>query len=242
MSDKQCGCSKPVAPCCVGQHRSYIITAADIGQPKSILQHNCKCGTCCRRLALFADRPNGIIPASDWVVKAIARVTFGCAAWCYGGFVEVDWKRGVILDLLGDFVNVELEVIEVLGNVPAGTVFSYGAVSACCGAGGARGCATRTTELITVPDGVEDSVVVPIPPFAYAVSFAPQIASQVAFFSASMVVAQSGSGAVPPGNMSNQTGDNLSDPWMLIGGAESIILTNLTGNNVGVEVVFHIGV
>lgn len=207
-----------------------------------ILRHPCcNCNTGCRRVTLWHPRPKGIELLDDFVVKAIARVRWGDG--CGGPEVEVDWKHGVILDLSGCYDEVSLEIVEILGTAPDEDMpFTFGVLSACCGAGAARGCATRTTELFTIADGVPGTTIIPVPPFAYAVSFAPQSASQAAFFTANVIMAQSGSGAVPPGYMMSQTGANMQDPWMLVGGVESIIITNLTGNNIGVELVFLIGV
>ncbi len=232
-------------PPCKGsfaQFRTLNIAKLGVGGKGLILRHpECNCNTGCRRVTLWHPRPEGIALLDDWVVKVIARVRWGDG--CGGPEVEVDWKHGVILDLSGCYDEVAFEIVEILGTAPdEDTKYGLGVLSACCGAGAARGCATRTTELITVADGVENSVIVPVPPFAYAVSFAPQVASQAAFFSASFIMAQSGSGAVPPGLMMNQTGADMQDPWMLVGGVESIILTNISGNNVGVELVFLIGV
>ncbi len=228
MSDKK----KPT--CCMGQHRTITNVDLVVGHKQSILQFNCKCGTCCRRLALFTDRPI-IVAESDWILKAIARVTFGCEAWCYGSDVEVDFKRGVILDLLGDFVNVELEIIEASGsNFPE--KMGFGAVAACCGAGAARGCATRTTAITTV--STSGSVLIPVPPFAYAVSFAgdPSI-----LLVADIAFAQMGSGTASPG-LTSAFGNSLPDPWMLVGGVESILVVNGGTPDAVFEAVFLIGV
>lgn len=224
------------------QERSVNIEQMGIGGKLLILRHaECDCNTGCRRVTLWHPRPKNIDLLDDYVVKPIARVRWGDG--CGGPEVEVDWKHGVILDLSGCYDEVSLEIAEILGSPPdEDSLFRFGVLSACCGAGAARGCATRTTALVTVEDGVPNTVMVPIPPFAYAVSFAPQVASQAAFFTANMIMAQSGSGAIPPGLMMNQTGADMQDPWMLVGGAETIVLTNVTGNNIAVELVFHIGV
>ncbi len=234
--------TKVSCPGSFSQERLVNIEKLGVGGKMIILRHAaCDCNTGCRRVTIWHKRPQGIELLDDFVVKAIAKVRWGDG--CGGPEVEVDFKHGVILDLTGCYTEVELNIVEILGTSPdEDMLFHFGAMSACCGAGAARGCATRTTELISVEDGVENTLVIPVPPFAYAVSFAPQVASQAAFFTADMIMAQSGSGAVPPGLMMNQTGADMQDPWPLIGGVESIVLTNVSGNTIGVELVFLIGV
>jgi len=205
-----------------------------------ILRHPCcNCNTGCRRVALYHPRPTDIELLDDWTVKAIARVRWGDG--CGGPEVEVDWKHGVILDLAGCYDEVSFEIVEILGTAPdEDTKYTVGVLSSCCGAGAARGCATRTTELITVETGAENAVMIPIPPFAYAVSFAPITTDAADFFSANSFIYQSGSGAVS--NLTQSSGDVLPDPWMLIGGAETIVIAQITGTPIQLEVVFLIGV
>jgi hypothetical protein len=185
-------------------------------------------------VTLWHPRPAFPVGAEDdWVVKAIARVTWGDG--CDGPEVEVDWKHGVILDLSGCWDSVVLEIVENTG-ADEDIEFTYGALSACCGAGAARGCATRTTAMITT-DAAGVSLI-PIPPFAYAVSFAPN--GGTAFFTSTTGLVQSGSGS--GSILLTINGDVVPDPWMLIGGAESIGVVNASGTALEYEVLFLIGV
>lgn len=177
--------------------------------------------------------------ASNWIVKTIARVRFGDG--CNGGpEVEVDWKTGVILDLMGCSVEVALEIVEKTGSIPdEDNLFTYGALVACCGAGGARGCATRTTAQVTT--GVGAVSVIPIPPFAYAVMIAP--APDNDFFLVDVTVSQSGSSFAAGAILMLTTADLFpGEGWTLIGGAESIVVGNNSAEELDYEVVFLIGV
>lgn len=236
-SDNGCG------PPCKGsiyQERRLNIEKIGVGGHVLVLRHPCcNCNTGCRRVALYHPRPADIELLDDWTVKAIARVRWGDG--CGGPEVEVDWKHGVILDLAGCYDEVSFEIVEILGTAPdEDTKYTVGVLSSCCGAGAARGCATRTTERITVESGIEGATLVPIPPFAYAVTFAPINVDAADFFSANSFIFQSGSGAIE--GLTQVTGDALPDPWLLIGGAESIVLVQTTGSPIQLEVVFLIGV
>lgn len=230
---------------CAGSHaqrRKFTGDLLPVGTRHVIMTHGKCCCTSCRRVTLWHPRPAFPEGAEDdWAVKAIARVTWGDG--CDGPEVEVDWKHGVILDLSGCWDQVVLEIIENTG--PGGGAdedieFTFGALSACCGAGAARGCATRTTATFTTE--VEEITVIPIPPFAYAVMFAPH-GDITDFFIATTSVSQSGSGS---GNvLLSVTGDNIpSDGWTLIGGAESILVSVAEEGTEAIEyeVVFLIGV
>ncbi len=223
------------------QWRKLNIEKLGVGARELVLRHpECDCNTGCRRVTLWHPRPKQIELTDDWTVKLIARVRWGDG--CMGPEVEVDWKHGVILDLSGCYDEVSFEIIEINGTAPDEDVpYEIGVLSACCGAGGARGCATRTTELLTVEPGVPATILVPVPPFAYAVSFAPIGVDSADFFSSSTFIQQFGSGAAPTIQVLS-TGDTLPDPWMLIGGVESIAITTTTGTPIQLEVVFLIGV
>ena len=240
-SDNGCG------PPCKGsfyQERRLNIEKIGVGGHMVILRHPCcNCNTGCRRVALYHPRPAGIELLDDWTVKAIARVRWGDG--CGGPEVEVDWKHGVILDLAGCYDEVSFEIVEILGSAPDEDVpYVVGVLSSCCGAGAARGCATRTTEQFTAetfdPMTGDGTVMIPIPPFAYAVSFAPIQVDSADFFSATTSLYQSGSGAVS--NLTQVQGDTLPDPWMLMGGAETIVVAQTADTPVQFEAVFLIGV
>lgn len=232
--------------CCIARPvRPIVFTAADIGKHQEFAEFDCECGSCCKRVALFAPRPkiemNAISSNDEWLVKVIADITFGCKkGFCFGGNVEVDFKNGVILDLMGDYVSVGYKVIEVTNlNLEGGVIapMSFGAMIACCGAGAARGCATRTTERITI--GNAGSKLIPIPPFAYAVQFATE--DTAALFVSTVAFAQVGSGISSPIVLS-AFGNNLSDPWTIINGARNLLIVNGSGASITFEAVFLIGV
>lgn len=201
--------------------------------------HGKCCCNSCRRVTLWHPNiilPNPEDPTDDWVLKAIARVTWGDG--CDGPEVEVDWKQGVILDLSGCWDSVVLEVIENTG-ADEDVFFTYGALSACCGAGAARGCATRTTASVSAATGV--SVMIPVPPFAYAVTFAPHLESTDAFFVADTGIFQLGSGNLSV--ITHVNGDEFpTEGWTLVGGVESIGVLNAAVEDVVFEAVFLIGV
>jgi len=226
--------------CCMAQERRIQFTEADIGKFQSLLEHACKCGNCCRRVAVWAEIPSGIVETDEWLLKAIARVSFGCQRWCNGAIVEVDVKRGVILDLMGDYINVDIGAIEIRHSLEGEVVpeIVFGAMSACCGAGAARGCATRTTERIVL-GAAEDSGLIPIPPFAYAVQFADTDAN---FFTSDTSLAQVGSGLAGPlaAGVAGSTGDVVPDPWMIVNGAQNLFVFSTSGTQF--EAVFLIGV
>jgi hypothetical protein len=223
----------------MAQEQRILFTSADIGNFKAILEHACKCGSCCRRVAVWSETPH-ITSANEWILKAIAKISFGCQKWCNGAIVEVDVKQGVILDLMADYIEVSIGPVEIVegleGDAPPEIVF--GAMSACCGAGAARGCATRTLPS-TLLAGTAITLF-KIPPFAYAVSFAsPQATS---LFASTVVFYQLGSGTSSV--ITSSTGDTVPDPWMLVGGATHIgIDPNIVGEGtIAVEPVFLIGV
>lgn len=225
------------------QSRQIDISRLPVGQQVVIISQGvCDCCSGCRRVALWHPRPF-IDPSeeggSDWTVKAIARVRFGDG--CSGPEVEVDWKTGVILDLMGCSVEVALELVEKLGTQPDETnLFTYGALVACCGAGGARGCATRTTA--TIATAADTVSVIPIPPFAYAVMIAPH-GDATDFFVVDTTIAQLGSGAAASPPLLLVTGDLFpGDGWTLVGGAQSILVANAGAEELEYEVVFLIGV
>lgn len=203
-----------------------------------ILRHPCcNCNTGCRRVTLWHPRPAGIEDTDDWVVKAIARVRWGDG--CGGPEAEIDWKHGVILDLSGCYDEVALEIVEASGTVPdEDNPLTYGVLSACCGAGAARGCATRTTARVDV--AAAGTTLIPIPPFAYAVQFVPDVGSAATFFVADTAFFQAGSGSGAA--MTVVAGDVLPDPWPLVNGAESIVVINGGAGQVSFEAVFLIGV
>jgi hypothetical protein len=210
-----------------------------VGKRLLILRHpECDCNSGCRRVTLWHPRP--AIAADDgFVIKPLARVRWGDG--CGGPEVEVDWKHGVILDLSGCYDEVSLEFVEVSGTLPvdfATRSFDFGVLSACCGAGGARGCATRTTARFEVE--ADGSIAVPIPPFAYAVQFVP--VDPAAFFVSTTSLTQSGSGSNSDASLAVQTGDILPDPWSLVNGAETIIVSNGGAEEINFEVMFLIGV
>lgn len=210
-----------------------------VGRRHFLLEHGeCCCVSGCRRVTLWHPRPSPHIDIeSTWRLKVIARVRWGDR--CQGPEVEVDFKHGVILDIGGCKDYVDVEVVEAL-NVPAALQYELGALSVCCGAGAARGCATRTTESFTTE--IEAVTVIPIPPFAYAVMFAPH-ADSSDFFVLNTIVTQAGSG--PADVMMSLTGDIIpGEGWTLVGGAESIIVANgeAGADALSYEVVFLIGV
>jgi hypothetical protein len=235
-SDNGCG------PPCKGsfyQERRVDLLKLAVGKQMVILKHPCcNCNTGCRRVTLWHPRPQGILAADGWVVKAIARVRWGDG--CGGPEAEVDWKHGVILDLSGCYDEVTLELVEVSGTIPNESRFlDFGVLSACCGAGAARGCATRTTARIELE--AAGGFLIPIPPFAYAVQFVPL--DPTTFFVATTILVQSGSGSVnPDAYLTAASGDNVADPWALVNGAESIIVSNTGLVELNFEVVFLIGV
>jgi hypothetical protein len=209
-----------------------------VGSHVLILRHPCcNCNTGCRRVTLYHPRPANIDPLDDWIVKAIARVRWGDG--CGGPEVEVDWKHGVILDLTGCYDEVSFEIIEIAGTPPdEDNPYVVGVLSACCGAGAARGCATRTTAQVSVADDGTPTMI-PIPPFAYAVQFVPDFGSTGVFFVSTTAFIQAGSGT--GGILAVSTGDQLPDPWPLVNGAESLFVSS-TGVALTFEVVFLIGV
>lgn len=225
------------------QSRQIDISRTPVGQ-QVVLGQWPPCGCCsgCRRVALWHPRPE-IAVDSDWTVKVIARVRFGDG--CNGPEVEVDWKTGVILDLMGCGVEVALELVEKTSSGGEGmpgeeNLFTYGVLVACCGAGGARGCATRTTARITT-DAAAFSII-PIPPFAYAVMFAP-VGTVSEFFAATTTIGQLGSGAAAIPSIIQLPGDEIpTDGWTLVGGAQSIVVLNAGATELVYEVVFLIGV
>lgn len=220
------------------QQRRVNIEHMGVGGRLLILRHApCNCNTGCRRVTLWHPRPQGIETGDDWTVKAIARLRWGDG--CGGPEAEVDWKHGVILDLSGCYDEVELEIIEATGDsVPdEDNPLTYGVLSACCGAGAARGCATRTTARLFIAAG--QTVLVPIPPFAYAVQFAP--ANPPAFFTADTTLGQLGSGNQLAALLGFMTGATFNDCWALVNGAESVLITNGAADTIETEVVFLIG-
>lgn len=224
---------------CAGSHaqrRKFRGDELPTGTRHTIMTHGKCCCTSCRRVTLWHPRPAFPEGAEDdWAVKAIARVTWGDG--CDGPEVEVDWKHGVILDLSGCWDQVVLEIIENTG-ADEDIEFIFGALSACCGAGAARGCATRTTATFTT--AADETTVIPIPPFAYAVMFAPH-GDATDFFIAETSIVQSGSGSANV--LLLATGDTIPlDGWTLIGGAESILVANAGVEDLEYEVVFLIGV
>src|SRR4030095_15057722 len=232
------GCGPP-GKGAVYQERRVNIEKLGVGGHMVILPHPfCNCNTGCRRVTLWHPRPAGIEQTDDWLVKAIARVRWGDG--CGGPEVEVDWKHGVILDLSGCYDEVSLEIIEASGTVPdEDHPLTYGVLSACCGAGAARGCATRTTARTVQTTGTTE--LIGIPPFAYAVQFAT--ITPALLFSATTTFAQFGSGSAGFASaVSIATGDDFPDPWMLVHGAETIGVTNASGSSVEYEVIFLIGV
>lgn len=217
------------------QERRLNIEKIGVGGHIVILKHpECNCNTGCRRVALYHPRPADIEILDDWTVKAIARIRFGDG--CGGPEVEVDWKHGVILDLMGCYDEVSFEIIEILGTAPdEDNPYVVGVLSACCGAGAARGCATRTTGLITI--GTGGTQVIPIPPFAYALAFIPTESSS--FFSTDVAVAFAGSGT--GAIISGFLGNDMPDPIMIPAGAESVIVVNAAAEQ-SFEASFLIGV
>jgi len=223
------------AECCLARPvRPITWTAADIGNHRMVLEHDCKCGSCCRRVAVW-QVPATPVEADDYLVKVIARVVFGCRNSCFASEVEVDVKQGVVLDLFGDFIQVMLEPVEVSGTV---SPLAYGAMSACCGAGTARGCATRTTRQFTI--AAAGTAIIPVPPYAYAVQFVHDFASFGIFFVSNTSFFQSGSGTGAP--ITYSPGDTLPDPWTIVNGAESIVVINGGAGPITFEAVFLIGV
>lgn len=229
--------------CCIARPvRPIVFTAADVDKHQEFAEFDCECGSCCKRVALFAPRPR-IVEADEWIVKVIADITFGCKkGFCFGGNVEVDFKNGVILDLMGDYVSVAYRVIEVINLNLEGAVIpsmSFGAMIACCGAGGARGCATRTTEQITLSAAANDALI-PVPPFAYAVTFATS--NPAGLFTSTTTFTQLGSGTTSV--IASSAGDELPDPWLLAGGVRSInVNMPIVGEGTQtIEAVFLIGV
>ena len=226
--------------CCYSQIIRQKFTSADVGKHQVFLEHNCECGSCCRRVAVWQEKAP-IDVADTWLLKAIARVTFGCRKWCTGSKVEVDIKTGVILDLMGDFIEVEIEPVEVEGSPPE---LLFGAMSTCCGAGGARGCATRTFARSS------GGLFFPIPPYAYAVSFAVPPTdflgtNEGRFYSSTTSFVQSGSGFGGFGSLlASMAGDDIIDPWPIIAGAQTLGVFDNGNPQVPIvyEVVFHIGV
>jgi hypothetical protein len=145
---------------------------------------------------------------------------------------------------MGCYTQVSVELIEKIGTLPdADNLFLYGALTTCCGAGGARGIATRTYASVQVPaaeiEGDPGSVVLEVPPFAYAVMFAT--ASQDALFAATTLFVQVGSGSLTV--LAVVEGDDmLPQPWALVGGIQSIQIINQAFTVLEFEPVFLIGV
>jgi len=89
------GCKS--AECCVARPvRPIVWTPADIGNHRMILEHDCKCGSCCRRVAVW-QVPAKPVLTDDYLVKVIARVIFGCRNSCFASEVEVDVTQGEVL-------------------------------------------------------------------------------------------------------------------------------------------------
>jgi hypothetical protein len=229
--------NKPV--CGMGQARKLTLTTADIGKTVALFSMGrCDCKSCCRRLTLFTEGTPAV-STDEWVVKVIARITFGIQEYCIGANVEVDFKQGVVLDLPGDYVDVKLEVIEVIG-APIERVF--GAFVACCGAGAARGIATRTGITVSNPGGGAISFI-DVPPFAYAVDFADPSG---AMFVVGNIFVQLGSGTALNAFIDTVTGEKFltdpgQNPWRIAGGVESIGVI-IAGAATTFEPVFYIGV
>lgn len=216
----------------IAQYRRLDMSTFPLNQPLQILSHpECCCKTACRRVTIWNSRANGIDGGSDWLLKVIARVVWGDD--CLGPEVEVDWKRGVILDLSGCRTGVSLELIERSGTVPTEQM-GFGALSACCGAGAARGIATRTTAVIDVV--ATEPAIIPVPPFAYAVSF---VTTDADLFTAGTTFIQSGSGL--GGATDSETGLTVPETWLIGGGVNTIGVVNQSAA-LTFEAVFHIGV
>jgi hypothetical protein len=225
--------------CGMGQARKITPTVADIGKDIAMFSMGkCDCKACCRRVVLF-EKGQEPQENDDWLVKAFARITFGVQESCIGTDVEVDFKRGVVLDLPGDYVNVNLVIESVKGTPPERL---YGAFVTCCSAGAARGVATRTLETVTNAGSGALSLI-RVPPFAYAVDFASPAND---FYVAGVTVGQSGSG--------NQLATTLIDlatgadivtrglPWRLVGGIEQVLVSKAAAGAISFEPVFYIGV
>jgi len=223
------------------QERRMLFTPENLGKFTEILDHGCQCGSCCRRVAIWADMPS-ITVDDDWLLKVVAKVNFGCKRWCGGSNVEVDVKTGVILDLMGDYISVGIGAIELIQGLEGDTPpeITIGAMSTCCGAGGARGCATRTTARQTVLASSGGITLIPIPPYAYAVQFIDPNNPQT-FFASTTIIAFSSSG-FGTGILYTTTGDVVPDPLTIPGGALSLLLFNTSADDVLVEAIFLIGV
>ncbi len=229
--------TKVSCPGSFSQERLVNIEKLAVGGKMIILRHAaCDCNTGCRRVTLWHKRPQGIEITDDFIVKAIAKVRWGDG--CGGPEVEVDFKHGVILDLTGCYTEVELNIIEISGTAPdEDMLFHYGAMSACCGAGAARGCATRTTAITTV-DGGGGAVTIPVPPFAYAVTFASAAPTDLLAVTTSFLQVGSGLGGI----QALTFGNALPDPWMLVNGAETLVVGNDAVGDITFEAIFLIGV
>lgn len=153
---------------CKATVRSRTITAGELREGfRFVLSRPgpCECGSPCRRVALWADRPFNASPAPATLILLHGNISFGDE--CDSLNVEVDWKTGVMLDLIGCYVEVALEVISSIVSAGAESEqFVVKAMIACCGAGAARGTATWSSALIDGGAGV--TATVEIPPFAYA--------------------------------------------------------------------------
>jgi hypothetical protein len=233
------GCGPP----CKGsfyQERRLNVEKLEVGEHVVILRHPCcNCNTGCRRVTLWHPRPNINAESDSYIIKAIARVRWGDG--CGGPEAEIDWKHGVILDLSGCYDEVSFELVEKEIASISDPLLTFGVLSACCGAGAARGCATRTYASIE-NEGDNAFSFIPIPPFAYAVTFATNdptglLTSDVTFYQLG-----SGIGSFPDGVLASSTGDLLPDPWMLVNGAETIAMTNTAALETNFEPVFLIGV
>jgi len=223
------------ADCCVARPvRPIVWTPEDIGHHRMILEHDCKCGSCCRRVGVW-QVPELASASDDFIAKVIAKVIFGCRSSCFSSKVEVDVKQGVVLDLFGDFIQVMLEPVEISGTLPP---IAYGAMSACCGAGAARGCATRTLPATLLAGTAITRF--KVPPYAYAVAFASPQSEFLFVDTVDFYQLGSGTNTV----LSNASGDTLPDPWMLVNGVQYIgIDPNIAGEGtIQVEPVFLIGV
>lgn len=202
---------------------------------------SCDCNSCCKRVTLFAPPPL-INPAltDEWTLKVIAEITFGCKKSCFGGQVEVDFKQGVVLDLSGDYVSVGYKLEEVINTNLEGAIIppiSLGAMIACCGAGAARGCATRTYAQETIAANAGFAVW-RIPPFAYAVTI---VSSSGLLDDSTTRFEFYGSGATTL--LYSVTGDLAPDPIMVPAGAQQFaVINDNTGSTLTVEPSFLIGV
>jgi len=129
-----------------------------------------------------------------------------------------------------------LEPVAVSGTV---SPVAYGAMSACCGAGAARGCATRTTGRQVVASG-GGFTSIPIPPYAYAVQFI----SEATFFvsTTSIILSGSGLGGAFGGVTYVSPANVVPDPLSITSGAQSLIVSNDGTEDIRFEAQFLIGV